>query len=55
MVECIACLMLCSCGNRGGSLPKLTLAVLDELYQQEFDAYTDRLPGSVDFGFASLI
>ncbi len=54
MVECIACLMLCSCGNRGVSLPKLTPAVLDELYQQEFDAYTDKLPSPVDFGFESL-
>ena len=54
LVECIACLLLCSCGNRGVSLPKLTPAVLDELYQQEFDAYTDKLPGPVDFGFASL-
>ena len=30
------------------------LFVIDELYQQEFDAYTDKLPSPVDFGFESL-
>lgn len=38
----------------GVTLPKLTQKQLDALYQQEFDRYSDKLPGNVMFEFESL-
>ncbi len=40
--------------GRGVHLPALTQEKLEELYQQEFDRYSDKLPGDVLFGFESL-
>lgn len=38
----------------GVTLPKLTQKQLETLYQQEFDRYSDKLPGDVMFEFESL-
>lgn len=48
------CLFLCSCGKQGVTLPELTPEKLDSLYQEEFDKYSDNLPGEVHFDFESL-
>lgn len=52
--EIFICLFLCSCGNDKFTLPELTPDKLETLYQQEFDRYSDKLPGDVLFEFESL-